>query len=157
MSYSLQIKGGDLVAQAGQLSIATGAQKMLQDLQIFVMTQMGSDPYNPSYGSLIDGGIQPNGNVVSSPIGTMNWSLTESFIQQEISRIVSVYQASQNTRVQQDLQTYNKNTLTSDEIVTALTGISINQNIDTMIVNVSIQNASGNELTFSIPVQGSIL
>lgn len=157
MSFSLALANGDLVLQGGQLSIVAGSQKLLQDLYCWTQTRMGSDIYNLGYGSLIDGGTQPNGTIVTSPIGTMSWSITQTLIQQDITRICAAYQAEQNARMQSDLQQFNKSTLTDDEILAGVNGITFNSNLDMLIVNISISNKSGSTFTIAIPIQGTVL
>lgn len=157
MTYSLQVSNGDLVAQTGQLSTVTGSQKLLQDLALWVLTRMGSDQYNTGYGSLVDGGITPTGNIVPSPIGGSTWSVTQNAIQQDLTRIVSAYQAAQNARMQADLAQFGKSTLTNDEICTGISDIDFSVNIDVLTVNVAVTNASNNQVSFSIPIQGSVI
>ncbi len=156
MSYSLQVVNGDLSVQAGQVSVVTGSSKLLQDLTLWVLTKMGSDPYNIGYGSLIDGGTQPNGTVVSSPIGTHQWTSTQALIQQDITRIITTYQSQQNARMQADAQAYNKQTLTQDEILTGMTGITFSNDITLLTATVYITNASNNQLQITVPLQGGI-
>jgi hypothetical protein len=156
VTYSIQVANGDLVATAGQLSTVSDSAKLLQDLTLWILTKMGSDPYNPAYGSLIDGGTQMNGINVPSPIGTTTWSIAQSQIQTDITRIITLYQAQQAARIASDLQTYNKSTLTPGETLTALNGISFNNDYDTLTVTVSITNAANQNVTITLPFSGTV-
>jgi O-acetylhomoserine/O-acetylserine sulfhydrylase-like pyridoxal-dependent enzyme len=154
MSYSLAISNGDLVVQNGDLAKVSGAQKLYQDLMCWVLTQMGSNIYEPQLGSLINGGTQ-NGIHIPSPIGEVqtNWNSVEVFITSEIQRLVSLYQTLQAQIIQQSQAVYNKTILTPDQTIRGINNIQLSQNEDALTVIVDISTMAGSSVTLNIPVQ----
>ena len=69
MSYSLQLKAGDLSPSGGQIATVQGVQKTVQDLRVALLEPEGSDPLHPDFGSLLNGGIDSNGNTQPGVIG----------------------------------------------------------------------------------------
>lgn len=157
MSWSILLDNGDFSVQNGSFAKAIGSQKLLQDLSDWILTRMGTDIFEPAYGSLINGGFLTDGTPVNSPIGGTNWPQIESFIASDIQRIIGLYQKVQAQKIQQDQQIYNKVTLSPDEVLKSLDGISFNQNEDTLIVTISISNMSGQQTTINIPIENGIL
>lgn len=123
---------------------------MGQDLRCYVLEKMGHDVYHPSYGSLIDGGQNTNGQMIPSPIGQANNSIQQMLIESEIQRICSTYQASQLARQQQDLSNFGKSTLSPDEILQSVSSISITSNLDSVSVTVYIITAANNQQIISL-------
>lgn len=151
------IKEGDLVVGNGRMATVTGSQKLVQDLRCWVLQRMGSDPYQLGYGSLIEGGVQPNGVVVESPIGMVitNWGEVESFISSDIQRIVSLYQNEQSRRIREDQSIYNKITLTPDEILKSLDNITYEVQEDTLNVVIHISNMAGQSFEVGLLTEGT--
>lgn len=53
MTYDLKITSGDLVLQNGDLQQVRDTEKLVQDILKICLTNAGSDPMNPWYGSFI--------------------------------------------------------------------------------------------------------
>jgi hypothetical protein len=157
MSFSLAIISGDISPSAGGLSTVTGAQKLGQDLTSLFLTHLGSNPYNPSYGSLIDGGVRSDGTVVPSPIGSSNIQSVQASMTTEINRLVSLYQAQQTAKINSDLSLYNKITLSPDEMLQSVSSIDFTISFDYLIINITIQTGSNDSVTVTVPLQGSTI
>lgn len=158
MAFSLAIKNGDLAIANGSLLTVTGVPKMIQELRCWILTQMGSNPYQPAYGSLLEGGVKANGVAVESPIGNSYSSLgeIENFLNTEFQRIVSSYQILQRERIKEDQATYNKITLNASEILKGITDISYEQNQDALKVVLTLQNMEGQPSSLSISLEGEL-
>lgn len=157
MTYSLNIKGGDLsLGGPGGLSVVTSTDKLIQDLKCWILEAIGTDPLHPDYGSMLDGGGVPGGPQMNGLIGTTIDQTTLLQVEAEIRRILSLYQQQQINRIQVEKALYaGKHTYTFGELLYSVDGVTATQFKDTIIVNVSIRTANGQSISFSQPV-GSV-
>jgi hypothetical protein len=66
MSYSLRVEGGDLVVgNKRALEVVTGKEKLFQDLKLWLLERVGTDPSTPTFGSRLDGGVV-DGQIIPS-------------------------------------------------------------------------------------------
>lgn len=152
MSWSLDIDlSGDLVTTTGQFGKITGRDKLQQDLAHWILTKMGTDLLNTGYGSTINGGVQPDGTIISSVIGG---PFQTSAIDVELRRIVGAYQQQQVVRAQDDQEAWNKTTLTADEIIASLDAIDYQQIADQLLATISITTAANTTLDVNIAIPG---
>jgi len=117
---------------------------------------MGQDPLHPSYGSIIDGGVDASGKPIDSVIGKTNIRLVRMEIEAEIRRVAAAYQRMQVDRATRDRNRYNKSTLTGGEILAAVTAINFTQNADSLWVNVVIKSARNTEATLNLQLPAVI-
>jgi hypothetical protein len=151
MSWSLRLQNGDLALDGTSLGSISGAQKLVQDLRCAILERMGTDDMHPQFGSLIDGGFA-NGREVPSLLGGNNWDHIALQVESELRRIATDYQRKQLDRIQQDRLTYGSSTLTPSEVLAAISGIRLVQAQDALLVQVSIQTATGEQQTLNLPV-----
>jgi hypothetical protein len=107
MTWSLQIRNGDLTLAAAHYGTVTGEQKLVQDFRAYLLERMGTDDMHPDYGSLLDGGRLPSGRSVQGIIGETDPDIAELTISTEIKRIANEYQARQLERAKEDRQIYD--------------------------------------------------
>lgn len=150
MTYSLQLKNGDLTIGAKGLGTVDNENKIIQDLSNELKTKMGDDPLNPSYGSLINGGITPDGFAYESLIGENDLALVELRVRSEILRIISNYQERQLARARADKMRYNKQSLTRGEIVLGLDSIEVKQSLDKLSILIKIISGNNSPLTIEM-------
>jgi hypothetical protein len=150
MTYSLKLQNGDLVIGPKGLESVDNASKIIQDLTLELRQKMGDNFLHPEYGSLIDGGVRPDGSSIASIIGEDDQSLVEMRIRSEISRIASNYQARQLARAKADKMNYGAQTLTKGEILLGIESINITQIFDQMKVDVTL--STGNQSTETIEI-----
>jgi hypothetical protein len=143
MTWSLQIAQGDFTYGAKGLNTATGGTKLVQDLSCWILEPMGDDNLHPTYGSVIEGGVDPSGTVYSGYIGSINNGATSALINAEIQRIAQAYQSQQVARNQADLNTYGMSTLSVGEALLAVDNIAITQVETAMAVSVSLTTGNG--------------
>jgi hypothetical protein len=141
MSWSLRLENGDLSISGSRIGAVTGKAKLIQDLRNWILEHMGTDDLHPGYGSLLDGGVNPQGVVIQGVIGS-DLDIAEVEIRNEIQRIVSDYQALQLGRAKSDKQTYGRATLTPSEVLLSLDDIDIEQDMDTLKVTLGISTAA---------------
>jgi hypothetical protein len=145
MSWSLEIRNGDFALTGSNLGTLKGSEKMLQDLRHYILERMGTDTAHPGYGSLIDGGVTPDGTVHRGVIGNPNFDFAQLEVEADIARIIREYQGRQLSRAKYDKMTYGRATLTPDEVVLGVSSIRFEQVLDQLQVFVVIQNGQGRE------------
>lgn len=140
MSWSLRLTGGDLNLDGGDYGIVTGPEKVVQDLQCWILEPMGNDVMHPTYGSIME-------DVVG---GFLNAEQMMN-IEAEIRRVIMSYSAQQADRNSRDTVVYGgKNTLSPGEICTGISKIVIEPAADTAICWVYITTANGDALAFQV-------
>lgn len=151
MSWSLELRGGDLTIGGTRLGQVTGSNKLVQDLRCGLLEPRGFDDLHPSFGSLIDGGLDESGNQIASIIGISDWQLAATRIDTEIRRVCSDQQRRQIERGKSDRYTYGESTLTNDELLYEVNDIQMTQAQDKMLVNVNITTGQGQNLDITVP------
>lgn len=152
MTWSLKLAGGDLVKGRGNsLETSTGSDKVQQDLRNWILTEYGSDPLAPTYGSVInfesDTMVQ-NPNDPSTVMYVHDDKLT--LIVEEVDRIVQLYQINQYARLQQEVIQYNgQHTFSSGEIIQSYQ-IEYEQLETTLYVDVILTML--NDTTVTVPL-----
>jgi len=151
VSWSLQLRNGDLTIGGATLGQTTGKAKLVQDLRCALLERMGSDPLHPWFGSLLDGG-RLNGQEQPSVIATDDWSRATLAVEAEIRRVAEQYQRSQILRLENDRLTYGKPTLSPDELLMSVGDIDFFQSQDALLVPVTLITANDDELLLNVPL-----
>ena len=140
MTWSLQLSHGDLKKNGNQLAKVANEAKMIQDLRCQILYEMGLDDLHPSFGSLLDGGVTPDGVTHESLIGLSDKKYAKALIYNEIQRIIADYQERQLARAKMDKMVYGKATLTRREVVQAISSIDIVENLDGLNVSITLES-----------------
>lgn len=158
MSWSLQIRNGDLVSDGAQLAQVTNQNKLVQDLRCAILERKGHDDMHPSFGSLIDGGRDDQGYWVDSLIGEDEIEFVVAQVEADLRRLAADHQARQIARAENDRMTYGQSTLNNGELLHSVTGINFVQSQDKLLVTVSLQTGTGQTINLDVPVttQGMI-
>lgn len=155
MSWSLELRNGDLTISGAQLGQSTGPSKLVQDLRCALLEARGSDDLHPSYGSILDGGRDEFGNDVASIIGTYDWELAAVRVDSEIRRVCAEYQTQQTQRAKNDRYTYGESTLTNDELLLDISSLQMFEAQDKLMVQVTLTTARGEPVQVNIPISSS--
>lgn len=140
MSWSLRIENGDFRSSRGSLDVARNQTKLVQDLRCFILEEMGTDKYHPSYGSKIND---------ATTIGVDADEAT-SEIESEIQRIVALYQRNQVSRARDDNIARGVVSLDQGEVLVALNSINFEQKEDRLTVRLVIQTGDSSNIDLSI-------
>jgi hypothetical protein len=143
MTWSLEITNGDISYGQNGLNTVTGSDKLVQDLSCCILEPLGTDFNDPDYGSIIEGGIDSDGNVYLGLIGSINDTNTSTMIQSEIQRICQNYQAQQVQRNQNDLSTYGSSTLSAGEALLNVSNIQVQQVENMAYVTATLNTGNG--------------
>jgi phage baseplate assembly protein W len=125
MSFDLKVISGDLVLQNGDLQTVTDTEKLIQDILKICLTDAGTNPLHPWYGSFISRTLVGNPNQTSmlAQIGKsqLNTALT-------------------NLQQLQNLQLQSFQRVSADEQLAAILDISVLQNqVNPTLFNITIQ------------------
>lgn len=151
MSWSLRLHNGDLALSGSSLATVTNEEKLVQDLRCALLEKMGTDSLHPTYGSTIDGGTLPDGNEAPGVIG-LSPQAAAMTVQSEIQRVVQTYQAQQLARAKNDRLTYNRVSLTPNEVLLSVPSITIEQKQNALNITVTLQTASGQNVAVALSV-----
>lgn len=110
MSFDLKIINGDLVINQGDLQQVVDSEKLIQDILKILLTDVGSNPLHPSYGSYLSRSVV--GNALQ----------TQVVVQIAKSQINSCLV---NLQYLQQLQIKSFQKVSADEQLAAVTGISV--------------------------------
>ena len=156
MSWSLQLRAGDLVVGGASFGVVTEQNKLVQDLRCAILERMGTDEDHPWFGSLIDGG-RLNGVEQESLIATTDWNVAVLQVESEIRRIADQYQKQQIARVEQDRTVYGKPTLTPGELLMGISNIQFFQAQDNLLCRVTLITGADTEIPINVPLGSNAL
>jgi phage baseplate assembly protein W len=139
MSYTLSLTNGEINQERWTLALpyrsgtaVRGIHKLAQDFLQELMTQQGSVLFHSDYGSRLP----------SELIGLNNSSLQE--LQSRLNLAIQDVKRNMLSRV--------KSTDPADEILAAVSVLTIQQDYDRAVVSLEIQSAAGESVTVEHPV-----
>jgi hypothetical protein len=152
MSKSFRITNGDLEVGVGRsYQQVTGQAKLFQDLKLWVLEKIGTDPATPTYGSRLDGGVI-GGEEIPSYIGQTITQERMADIAAEVSDLLALYQEEQLAKMQREAILYQgEHTLAPEEILHRVDDISTAQVGTTILVRVACTTLAGNSFRLTIP------
>jgi len=113
MSFDLKIKNYDLSVEQGKVKTVEGTDKLIQDILKICLTEAGSNPMHPSYGSYVSKSI----------IG----SVLENDILITIARD-QLFVALQNLKSLQEMQIRSSQRVSPEEQIASILGVSVERN-----------------------------
>ncbi len=113
MSFDLKIINGDLLINNGSLTTCINSDKLIQDILKMVLTEAGSNPMHPWYGSFVSRTIIGNPNYNNVLIQIAKSQLTTA-----LNKLKQL----------QDLQVKSFQRVTADEQLASIGDISIQNN-----------------------------
>jgi len=133
---TLTVSNGDLNLNGGKLQFSYGSNKLAQDIALWLQEPLGTGFTTPAFGSLLPG-----------MVGTSQATNSASSVENEILRVLQLYQGQQIINLQQaqnsaQLSIWNKN-----EIIQSI--VSVQANVDStngtqINANIVIQTLTGN-------------
>lgn len=138
MTFSLALRDGDLVQLGSTLQTVSGANKLQQDMSLWLTERLGVDRFHPRYGSILPNFIG----------GVINLS-TQADVQSEVDRVLGNYQA-----VQQQTFNANPQLFSYDELLNDLLSVDVGVSYDTVSVAVSV--STGASTFVSVNTQTSV-
>lgn len=153
MSTSFSIINGDLTIGPGRkFDTVSGKQKLQQDLKLWVLERIGTDPLLPTYGSILDGGIV-NGIVTDSYIGSVASLEVQNNLRIATLDLLNKYISMQFDKMRSETLLYNgNNTLDADEVIDQITSVNVIQVDTTILIQVILTTLGGSNLKLTIPL-----
>jgi hypothetical protein len=148
MSFSLQLKNGDLALSGTSFGTVTDAAKLQQDLTCCILTPLSYEEIHPEFGSTLEENLT---NPSAEILGTKNWSHAASIIRSELTRICQNYQAQQIARNEDDSIKFGRPTLTPNEILLRIVGIDFTQAEDHLLCRLTLEIGT-DTLELNIPL-----
>ena len=124
MSFDLKISGGDLVIDTdADLATVENSEKLIQDVLKMLMTEVGSNPWFPWYGSLLAG------SMVGSPFDS---NFISSVAENQIRSSLETIQSLQKEQA-------TKQIVTPSELLAAIKSVNVVRNqIDPTFFTISL-------------------
>lgn len=126
ISYSLAVADGDLVVRGDQLGIVFGADKLRQDIVLWLTERYGGDRFHTSMGSILQEFI---GDIVSET--------TRAEIHAEVFRVLQNYQEVMIRRFKESPQL-----LSPSEMLVSVDDITTTASYDTVTVTMRLRNGA---------------
>ncbi len=148
MSFSLELKNGDLSLSGTSLGTVVDAAKLQQDLVSAILTPLGFEELHPDFGSILDEDlINPDVTI----IGSRDFHHAAALIRSELVRLCQNYQAQQIARNEDDGVKFGKPTLTPGEILLRVVDVKFVQSEDHLLCTLILE--IGNDtIELNIPV-----
>lgn len=142
---TLLVQNGDIqLDQGGKLRFVQGSQKLIQDLTLWLQENFGIGYTTPNFGSLLP-----------DMIGSAIIDSSVSDIQNEVQRVISLYQTQQLldlqiAQTQAQLSNWNKS-----EIINQIGSISAYQYYDSVIVDVSLVTLANTVIGINVQIDNN--
>lgn len=114
MSFDLKIKNGDLSMVNGKIQQVEDSEKLIQDILKICLTNVGSNPFHPWYGSYLSRSIIGSAMDISLLTQISNSQLTKAL---------------DNLKNLQEIQVSSFQRVTADEQINAIIDISVLRNV----------------------------
>lgn len=153
MSKSLKIDKGDLSIGAGRaFETVSGSEKLGQDLKLWFLERIGTDPSTPNYGSKLDGG-SINGYPIDSFIGQLSSEERLSEVRAEIANQLLMFQTDQLAKMKREATQFGQTTITADELLQRVHSIDVAQVGVTIIARIIVFTMADTSLKLTLPVE----
>lgn len=138
----LALQNGDLVLGQGGFATVRGPNKVRQDLSCALREPIGTDRFHRAWGSTLQSYI---GDAVGPDTLTM--------IESEVYRVVQNYMVTRAGLLQQEYIDNLRPNFDAGEIISAITGVDVQQQEDRCHVRVSLTTLSQERLTLVATVE----
>lgn len=148
MSFSLELKNGDLGLSGTSLGTVVNAAKLQQDLVCAILTPLGFEELYPEFGSILEEDLI---NPETTIIGTKDFTHAAAVVRSELIRICQNYQAQQIARNEDDAIKFGKPTLTPGEVLLRVVSVNFLTSEDHLLCTLTLE-IGNNTLEINIPV-----
>lgn len=148
MSFSLQLKNGDLGLSGTSLGTVIDAAKLQQDLSCAILTPLGFETLHPEFGSILEENLI---NPETQIIGTGQWKRAAALVRSELLRICQNYQQQQIARNERDGIRFGKPTLTPGEILLRVVSIDFAQSEDHLLCKLKLE-IGNDSIELNVPI-----
>lgn len=148
MSFSLEIRNGDIGLSGTSFGTVVDAAKLQQDIVCAILTPLGFEGLHPEFGSTLEENmINPSTTI----LGTKDFSHAAAVVRSELLRICQNYQAQQIARNEDDAIKFGKPTLTPGEILLRVISLDFVSSEDHLMCKLALE-IGADTLELNIPV-----
>lgn len=148
MSFSLELKNGDLGLSGTSLGTVTNAAKLQQDLVCTILTPLGFEELHPEFGSILEEDLI---NPETTIIGTRDFEHAAAVVRSELIRLCQNYQAQQIARNENDAIKFGKPTLTPEETLLRVISVNFISAEDHLLCKLTLE-VGNNTIELNVPV-----
>jgi hypothetical protein len=143
----LQLSSGDLVPSSNGFATVDGAAYLQQRIAMALQVHYGSDPYNPTWGSVLD-----------SYLGVPQASDTAPLVSSEVSRVLAGLIAAQQLQMTASVLNGTQSQLSADDVIASVNSVSAVQSCydpSTIQVSLALITQAGVQVTITRTVSSS--
>lgn len=136
---TMRLTDGDLsIGLTSDYDMVRGVSKVAQDIRCALLEPLGNDRFHPGYGSDLE-----------SFIARSVTYDTRMEVQSEVNRVVGNYAAVQRDKIEADMYSGEDTRYSTEEVVSAVSGISVDTQTDSMSVTIGLTTVSGDSIVVS--------
>lgn len=139
---TIAVANGDIQLNNGKIQFVTGSQKLIQDLQRWLEEPLGTGFTTPGFGSMLS---QYVGSAQSSGLST-------SLIENEIARILQLYQGNQAILLKQAQNSAQIANWNKSEVIQQILSINTTVQGTTVTSSVAIQTVNNSTINLNIAI-----
>jgi len=138
---TIAVSNGDIQLNSGKLQFVTGHTKLVQDLQRWLVEPIGTGYTTPGFGSFL-----------SSYIGQSQASISTSTIENEILRVLQLYQGQQVLSLKAAQGAATLSNWNKSEIIQTIVSISTSVQATSIISNIVLTTLDNNTTSLSLSI-----
>jgi phage baseplate assembly protein W len=141
---TIVVSNGDIQLSTGQLQFAVGSSKLVQDLTLWLEEPLGTGYTTPGFGSLL-----------SSMVGQTQGQNTPSTIQNEVQRVLQLYQGQQTLNLQSAQNSAQLSYWNKSEVIQTVNSVSVTMQNDTALVSVNLTTLANSTVNLNITINNN--
>jgi phage baseplate assembly protein W len=141
---TIVVSNGDIQLSTGQLQFAVGSSKLVQDLTLWLEEPLGTGYTTPGFGSLLSG-----------MVGQAQSQNTPSTIQNEVQRVLQLYQGQQAINLQSAQNSAQLSYWNKSEIIQSINSVNVNMQNDTALVSVNLTTLANSTVNLNITINNN--
>lgn len=141
---TITVSNGDIQLNGGKIQFSIGTNKLVQDLTSWLEEPLGTGYTTPSFGSTLQ-----------SMIGGSQNSSSTSAVQNEIQRVLQLYQGQQILNLQTAQSVGQLANWNRSEIIQSIDSVSVSVQNTSIIASVSITTLANNNIQLNVFVSSN--
>ena len=141
---TITVSNGDIQLNNGKIQFVTGQNKLIQDIQLWLMEPLGTGFTTPNFGSLLVG-----------MVGGAQNGATQSTITNEIKRVLQLYQAQQVYNLKNAQNTATLANWNRSEIIQSINSVNVSVQNSTSVANVSLLTLANSTININVIINSN--
>jgi len=141
---TITVSNGDIQMNSGKIQFSTGKKKLIEDLQRWLEEPIGTGFTTPNFGSLLN-----------TYIGSSNFSLSTNSIDNEILRVLQLYQGQQMLDLKSAQNSARLSNWNKSEIIQNIVSVDVTIQNSSIIAAVTINTLSGNVINLNLAINNN--